>query len=245
MEQIFAQYIKEGQMTVSNMVLRNYSKLGLTSDEFILFLQISSCLQSGKDFPDLDEIGHRMGIKNTEVYDLVHQLLAKKLLTLVPVSDASGKQHDRYSFELLYRKLSALLEKQGETKKDINEQMQREQVYNQIEEEFGHPLSPIEMETIDSWLKHDHYSAELISAALREAVLGRAYSLKYMDKVLLNWEKHNIKSAADVEALQSKRRKDQGDDDGQGQAKKRGQANQPHIPLYQWSQRSDSKLKGK
>ena len=73
MDPTFAKFIEQGQLSVSNMVLHKYSQLGLTNEEFILFLQISSCLQAGKDFPDLELIAARMGVKNTEVYDLVHQ----------------------------------------------------------------------------------------------------------------------------------------------------------------------------
>lgn len=236
MEQIFTEFIKQGQMTVSNMVLRHYSQLGLTNDEFILFLQISSSLQAGNDFPDLELIAGRMGVKTTEVYDLVHQLLAKKLLTIEPVSESDGKQHDQYSFELLYRKLVVLAEQAQQKETTHNAAFEKSQVYNQIEEEFGHPLSPIEMETIDSWLKKDKYTPELINAALREAVLGRAYSLKYMDRVLLNWEKKNIRTAADVEEFQTKRRQGLAGADNKQGTKEQGNANKIKIPLYKWSE---------
>lgn len=239
LDQTFAKFIEQGQLSISNMVLHRYSQLGLTNEEFILFLQISSCLQAGQDFPDLESIAQRMGVKNTEIYDLLHQLLAKKLLTIAPVSDANGKKHDCYSFELLYRKLTTLEENDEKKEADQDSLMEKEQVYNSIEEEFGHPLSPIEMETIDSWLKEDHYSPELISAALREAVLARVYNLKYMDKILLNWEKQNVRSAADVANLQTKRRQKYS---GQsGETKKQGNNNKPHIPLYRWSDKPDSK----
>lgn len=238
MEQSFMEFIKQGQTTLSNMVLHQYSQLGLTNEEFILFIQISSSLQAGNDFPDLELIAGRMGIKTTEVYDLVHQLLAKKMLTIVPVSEDDGKKHDRYSFELLYRKLAVLTEKSQQKVTEKDAAFEKEQVYNQIEEEFGHPLSPIEMETIDAWLKKDQYSPELITAALREAVLSRAYSLKYMDKILLSWEKQNIKSAADVENFQNKRRQSFAATNKQS-AKSKGRANQVKIPLYKWSGQSD------
>ncbi|MEO2820231.1 DnaD domain protein, partial [Lacticaseibacillus rhamnosus] len=36
--------------------------------------------------------------------------------------------------------------------------------------------------------------------ALREAVLNAAYSLKYMDRILLNWERRHLKTAQQVQA---------------------------------------------
>ncbi|HAJ54872.1 MAG TPA: DNA replication protein DnaD, partial [Lactobacillus sp.] len=73
-------------------------------------------------------------------------------------------------------------------------------VFNQIEIEFGRPLSPIEQETIRDWLTTDHYLPEVILLALREAVLNSAYSLKYMDRILLNWERRHLKTAQQVQA---------------------------------------------
>ena len=72
--------------------------------------------------------------------------------------------------------------------------------YNQIEIEFGRPLSPVEQETIRDWLTTDHYLPEVILLALREAVLNAAYSLKYMDRILLNWERRHLKTAQQVQA---------------------------------------------
>ncbi|WP_406603098.1 DnaD domain-containing protein [Latilactobacillus sakei] len=48
----------------------------------------------------------------------------------------------------------------------------------------------------------DHYSAELIQLAVREAVLNQVYSLKYVDKILLNWQKQNIQTKEDLQAYQ-------------------------------------------
>jgi DnaD and phage-associated domain len=79
-----------------------------------------------------------------------------------------------------------------------------EELFKKIEVEFGRPISPIEQEQIHQWIDDDHYSVELIDLALREAVLNQAYSLKYMDRILISWEKSNIKTA---EQLQDRRKK--------------------------------------
>src|SRR5699024_10925191 len=68
-----------------------------------------------------------------------------------------------------------------------------------LESEFGRPLSPIEIETLVAWIENDKYSPELIQLALREAVLSQAYNFKYIDRILLNWEKKNIRTKEQVE----------------------------------------------
>ena len=45
------------------------------------------------------------------------------------------------------------------------------------------------MEMIKQWQTEDGYPDDLIQLALKEAVLNQAFSLKYMDRILLSWER--------------------------------------------------------
>ena len=52
------------------------------------------------------------------------------------------------------------------------------------------------------WLcgvEDDKYSPELIQMALREAVCSQVYNFKYIDRILINWEKKNIRTKEQVE----------------------------------------------
>lgn len=91
----------------------------------------------------------------------------------------------------------------------------------------------MELQTIDSWLNTENYSPELIVLALREAVLNQVYSLKYIDKILLSWEKQNIKTSADVERLRQKRRQELAQKE-RPTVSKQNKA-KPSIPMYDWS----------
>ena len=55
-------------------------------------------------------------------------------------------------------------------------------------------FSAIEYQRISQWLEEDKYQPDLIQFALREAVLNQAYSLNYIDRILLSWERKNITS---------------------------------------------------
>ena len=46
----------------------------------------------------------------------------------------------------------------------------------------------------------------MIQFALREAVLNQAYSLNYIDRILLSWERKNITSKEQVEEEQKRRK---------------------------------------
>ena len=55
-------------------------------------------------------------------------------------------------------------------------------------------------------VEHGPLFPELIRLALREAVLNQAYSLKYIDRILLAWERKNITTKEQVAADQKTKR---------------------------------------
>ena len=70
-------------------------------------------------------------------------------------------------------------------------------IYSIFENELGRPLSPMEYEIIKGWI-NDNFSSELIILALKEAVYNGVSNLRYIDKVLYEWRKKNIKSESDI-----------------------------------------------
>jgi len=70
----------------------------------------------------------------------------------------------------------------------------RENIFEIIEKEFGRTLSPMEVELIQTW----DYPIEILKIAIREASTSGNYSMKYIDRIIYNWKKANIKSVNDV-----------------------------------------------
>src|SRR5690625_4495392 len=100
----------------------------------------------------------------------------------------------------MLREKKIIKKKQEKSEKTIEkEEKEKKNLYSMFESEFGRPLSPIEMETLVMWIEDDKYSPELIQLALREAVLSQVYNFKYIDRILLNWEKKNIRTKKQVE----------------------------------------------
>ncbi|KRL83913.1 DnaD domain-containing protein [Ligilactobacillus apodemi] len=236
MDEILQRYLAAGHMTLSNLLLENYRNLGMNEVEFILLLQIMSKTQQGKAI-DLNEISRNMKLDDSRLGNLLRGLLEKKILQLVPATDAAGRKYDKYDFSLLYDRLTMFEEKEVVQKVTTAKKVTKENVYQDIEVEFGRPLSPIELQTIDSWLNLDNYSPELILLALKEAVLNQVYNLKYIDKILISWEKQNIKTSADVQRNRQKRRLELEKKDTQQPTQKRNEK-KPPIPMYDWSEES-------
>lgn len=68
-------------------------------------------------------------------------------------------------------------------------------IFAVFEQEFARPLSPMEYETISSWIDEDRYSEELILMALKEAVFAGKLHLRYIDRILIEWSRNRVRTA--------------------------------------------------
>ena len=116
---------------------------------------------------------------------------------------------------------------------NVSAEKDRQKIFNAFQVEFGRDLSPIELEMINDWIEEDKYKTDLILLALREAVLSQAYNLKYIDRILLSWEKQGIRSKVDVENLKKAREKRKENINTISDNNK-NKENKPKIPLTKW-----------
>jgi len=79
----------------------------------------------------------------------------------------------------------------------INEEEETTTIYSKFEEEFGRLLSPIEYELINGWIEKG-YKEEIIIEALKEAVFNGVNNFRYIDRILFEWDKKNIKIKEDI-----------------------------------------------
>ena len=90
---------------------------------------------------------------------------------------------------------------------DININIKKQattNIYTIFEKEFGRPLSPVEYEIIKAWITSG-ISEELIKGALKEAVFNNVRNLRYIDKILSEWEKKGFKSVDEVDSYLKKK----------------------------------------
>ncbi|GAA2904554.1 DnaD domain protein [Enterococcus pseudoavium] len=227
-------YLAGGETTISNLLLQNYSKLGLTTEEFMLWLQLYAAQQIGDEFPDLTGIAKNMGSTTEKAYKALNNLVEKEFVTLETKLDDQGRQSDRYNLLPAFEKLSNLKEQARFEAEEQNDLAAQKKMLRSFEQEFGRPLSPIEYQKIGYWLNEDHYTPSLIELALQEAVLNQAYNFKYIETVLQSWEKKNIRSKAQVEEEQRRRKQILLQKEEQNQTEEL-----PKVSLYNWLERKD------
>ncbi|WP_232696403.1 DnaD domain-containing protein [Brevibacillus daliensis] len=87
------------------------------------------------------------------------------------------------------------------------ETKQNASMYTYFEQTFGRPLSPIEVETMQIWSEEDGYTDDLIMAALREAEsVGKLY-IRYIDRILLEWQRNQVTNVEQAKAYSQRFRR--------------------------------------
>lgn len=191
MQSTIYDWLKDGFTPIPNKIFNHFHSLDLTGDELLLLLYLLSQINQDKLAEDINRTSNQLGWSSYKVSDLLNQLMNKGYLEIELVPNSDGKQSDHYTIRPFFEKLDQI-----NYKKEIKTEVHKEEknILVSFEEEFGRPLTQIELETLNNWLYKDNYSEELIYLALKQAVLNQAYSLRYIDKILLNWTKKNIQT---------------------------------------------------
>lgn len=103
-------------------------------------------------------------------------------------------------------------------------------IFKQIEQHFGRLLSGMELETVRDWM--DKYPPDLIALALKEASARNIQNVRYIDKVLFNWEKAGINDPkAAIEHTNQFRQRASPQHQPTMQPSPQSQ---PKVPFYNW-----------
>lgn len=212
----FKDYRILGFTTLQNGLIAYYPRLNISDAELLLIIQLEAFSQRGESFTSNEKIAANTNLSITDVGNLIQRLIDKNYLTIEQTTDSQDKIGNKYSLDNLYDELDKYIDKNilikdsrhNETIAVTNnlENNPIDYLSRKVEVEFGRYLSPIEREEIAQWLSIDHYTPEIIELALREAVLSQAYSLKYIDRILLNWQRHNLKTTDEVERFLKRNR---------------------------------------
>ncbi len=186
-EKFSFQQLFNQQTVIPNKLLMLYSKLGLNEQDVIVVLQIFRELQKGNEFPTPTEISQHLTFGDDKCIQILQKLIQKNLLIIEESNNEKNQLSEVYNFNPLWEKLLI-------TDKDKEAKENEGTIFILFEQEFGRPLSPFEIETINAWLDEDRIIPALIKAALRESVLMGKLNFKYIDRILREWKRKGIKT---------------------------------------------------
>lgn len=76
--------------------------------------------------------------------------------------------------------------------------MEKQDIIQVFQQEFGRLLSPMEKEIIDDW-KKDGISEETIIKGLKQSVFNGALSFRYISKILQSWKVENQETTNNID----------------------------------------------
>lgn len=197
---------------VPNLLLKYFRELGLSEAELVLLIQIFMFKSNGNDYPSVEEICEHF---NTDVL-ITKQTLASLIEKgfVIPASYMKSRDSivSHYVLDGLYDKLMeiwALEMACNNANKQNSDNVLSDDafalIYNNFEKEFGRPLSPMEKDKILEWLDKEKYDPSIILESLKRTILRGIYNFNYIDKILLEWRKSNIRTVNEVASYEEKK----------------------------------------
>ncbi|WP_168140261.1 DnaD domain protein [Aerococcus sp. HMSC23C02] len=167
-----------------------YHEIGITNEEMLFFIHLISFQQDNVEFPSFSMLMKRMGMTRDEILSLINSLVDRQYLRIDSKKNENNQQTEYYNLEFLYNRVDALVKQREAEEESKQTEDQEAEIFQVLETEFGRPLSPIEYQEVADWLHKDKFPTDMIFEAIKEAVLAQAYSLRYIDKVLMNWRRN-------------------------------------------------------
>lgn len=191
------QWIKQGNVVIPQLFFTHYRALHISDQQAMVVLHIMSYQSAGIDFATPTEIASRMEITEHQVAAHLQTLMQKGFLK-IEQQQYNEKVGEKYFLLPLYERLLDHVEQLDMNHENHNKKNEVGELFRMFEDEFGRIFTPLEYETISKWIDEDEHSPAVIRQALVEAVLAEKKSLKYIDRILFEWRKKNLKSIQDV-----------------------------------------------
>ena len=179
--------VVNNHLIIPNYFIRYYKKFNLENNELLMLIYLLNCNE--KLILDNKKISKDLYLEENEVLNIISSLIEKNYIS-IEMSKNNGIIEEYISLDLFYEKINSYLIEND--KKDNSSD-----IYSKFEKEFGRTLSPVEYETISKWIE-SNISLELIEAALKEAILSGVNSIRYIDKILFEWNKKGYKTPSDI-----------------------------------------------
>lgn len=216
-------WITQGHVSIPKALFKHYLTIGLNEAECMLLIHVHTSISEGNPFPTPAELSAQMSVTSEQCSAMLRTLLHKGVLSLEQHrNETTDVYFESYSLDPLWEKLLFYYFKDHQ-----EPQEQEEDLFSIFEREFGRPLSPIECESLSSWLDEDAYGTPLIKAALKEAVMAGILNFRYIDRILLEWKKNGIKTPEQAKSYGEKYRRHQ------NQEKSSSSKKEP-FPFYNW-----------
>ncbi len=181
--------VKSNRFVVSDYLIHLALENHLSLNEFLVLIFLDNNYSNTFD-PKL--ISKVVGISEEVALSSFNMLMQKKLVGLKTTKDLDGRITEEVDLANIYEEIESNIIDDAKEEEKVS-------VFQVFESEFGRPLSSMEIEIIKAWLDNGT-SEELVIGALKEAKYNGVDSLRYIEKIIYEWNKKKFKTMKDVEA---------------------------------------------
>lgn len=187
MNELVFNTLKEKDFIVKSYLLKAAVSLNLTLNDLILLIYFNN-----QEEPTLnvENIKKYTFLTEDAIMESYTKLIAINLIEVSVKKDGNGLVHEVIDLDNIIKNVTSDITVDHKKEEKTN-------LFSLFEKEFVRPLSPMEYEIINEWIRSG-ISEELIAEALKEAIFNGVKSLRYIDKILISWKDKGYKNASDV-----------------------------------------------
>lgn len=180
--------LKEKKYVLSSSVMRVSLQKNLSLED--TFLLIYFCNADCLKF-DIAIIKENLPLSESEILTSFNVLMSKNVVSIETHLDDDHRMEEFVSLDPFYESILFDLE-------TLTKEQESTDIFSVFENEFARPISGTEIEIIKAWVEKG-FSEELVLGALKEAVYNGVRNLRYIDKILYEWQRKGFKTMNDVE----------------------------------------------
>ncbi|KOY80836.1 DnaD domain-containing protein [Lysinibacillus macroides] len=185
-------WTEQRMISIPQLFFQFYKELNMEDEEALIVMHLLAFHMEGNDFPTPSDLKNRLTMSDHDITSRLQRLMQKGFLEIIRDVDVSGRLYEKYAVYPLWERIVQMMDMKEQQKSTVTLQQEEGDLFRLFEEEMGRLLSPLELEKIGSWLDEDKHSPALIKEALKEAVFAEKLSIRYIDRILLEWKKKNI-----------------------------------------------------
>ena len=187
MNELVFNTLKEKDFIIKCYLLKVAISLNLDLNDFILLVYLTNQEEPSLNIENIKKYTY---LSEDAIMESYTKLLAINLIEVTMKKDGNGLVREVINLDNIIKNITSDITRE-------HKQSEKTNLFSLFEREFVRPLSPMEYEIINEWIRSG-ISEELISEALKEAIFNGVKSLRYIDKILISWKDKGYKSASDV-----------------------------------------------
>jgi len=178
--------IKNKDYIIRPFLFKIIKENNLDINETLLLIYLSN-----QEHPvlELSLIRNLTSLTNEEILASFTSLTSKGLINTEIKKDGE-KVIEEISLDGIYKLAAVNINKKVSKKQEKN-------IFELFESEFGRTLSPMEYEFINAWISSG-MKEDIIKEALKEATYNGVSNLRYIDKIIYEWNKRGYKTVEQI-----------------------------------------------